>query len=771
MALCIGTGAPTMSVPAIPDIPPLVDLPALPTLDPLPDWSAPSGEVAPPAELVPPADEVHVDPVPPVDYIEGAAPGIVEGIMNMTGNLASSSQSAAINALGALANYAAAFTPVTAQPIPVNPVSMPVIGDAPSAPSLNADFGTAPDAPADPGGVTLDVGTPPAYDVAEPMLSDFVLPDPLAATMPQEPTLAALADPLEPDFTLPAVPSLVELQIPDAPAITLPVFDSSLVGRPDAPSVAFSYAEVDYQSQLLSAMQASLLTNVMDDTATGLNAAVEADLATRAAGREDALTKRATGEAQRMIKARGFRVPPSTMTRMVEQAVQGGLVRTASLGRDIAILRAQLAQQNMRFCLEGAVSLESRMIDKHNAAQARALEAAKVMATAEVQIFNAQVQLYNADVTAFGIRAQVFRSRLEAALAVIDVFKAQIEAERAKGEINKQKVLIYKAQIEGVKAIVDTYKSRVEAATQRIVAQRSTVEAFRARVGALEAEITAKQSEYDAYAAKMKVRSEQAQIFAKQVDAYRVRVGAYDTLVKAKVGVQSLKFKQLNEFPLELYRAKLDAYRVGSQAAVERLSSTVGVFRSRIRAFAVQESAKSDSVDGQIKVAQSQAEAYVAEAEQLLRAGQANLSLAEGVAQTAQNNVRTAGQLGGQLAAAAVAAQSVHATISETGSYGVNNSSNDSSSDNTQQTSLNSTGNSSSNNTSVTANNGTSRNVTVSNSHGRSYNRGISNTSSTNKSNVTSTQHSSINTNVIDSRNQFGYYTSSECIERHIESQ
>jgi hypothetical protein len=771
MALCLGTGAPTMNVPPIPELPALPDLPAPPPLDPLPSWAPPATEIAPAAPPVGPAGDVRVEPIDPVNFVEGDAPGMVAAVMASTGTLALSSQSNAMSALGALANFAAAFTPVTAQPIPVNAVTLPNIGDAPVAPDLVSNFGTLPDAPADPGTVALSIGDAPAYDVADVVLSNFTLPDQFVALMPDEPTLAALADPVEPDFTLPAVPSLTELQIPDAPTVTLPVFDSQLVGRPDAPTVAFSYSEIDYQSQMLTAMNAKLATMVLDDTATGLDAKLEADIGNRAASREQALTQRATGEAMRLIKGRGFRVPQSTMTRMVEQAVQGGLKRDASLGRDIAILRAQLAQQNMRFCIEGAISLESRLIDKHNSTQARALEAAKVMVTAEVQIFNAQVQLYNADVTAFGIRAQVFRSRLEAALATVEVYKAQLDAERARGEINKQRVAIYRAQVDGVKAIVETYKSRVDAATQRIVAQRSVVEAFRARVGALDAQVAAKQSEYDAYAARMKVQSQQAQVFGRQVEAYRTRVGAYDTLVKAKIGQQNLQFKQLNEFPLEVYRAKMDAYRIGSQAAVERLKSVVEVFRANIRAFSVQEGAKSEHVDAQIKVAQTNAEAFLAEAETLIRAGQANLQLVEGVAQTAQNNVRTAGQLGGQLAAAAVAAQSVHASISESGSYGVSNLSSESSSDSTQLSSLNSTGSSSSNNTSVTSNNGVSRNTNVSNSHGRSYNRGISNTTSTNKSAVTSTQHSSVNNNLVDSRNQFGFSTSSECIERHIESQ
>jgi hypothetical protein len=740
--------------------------PALPPLDPLPAWSSSDVDSAPPVEAAAPAPEVQVEPLSPLAWIEGDAPGVVAAVMATTGELAASSQSSALASLDNLAGFAAEFTPVTAEPIPNAGMTPLQVGDAPSAPDLTPAFPELPDAPAIDAAPTLDLPEPPAYDVPDMDISDIELPDPFSALEPGEPELLAVTAPAEPSFALPAVPTLVELTIPDAPALDLPVFDASMGARPELPGVEFSYSEIDYQSTLLTAMTQRLSALVLDD-ATGIEGQEQA-IWDRAAQREDAMTGRDLTHAMRVLRSRGFQMPHATLARVVHQALQRGQNRVATLSRDIAIEQARLKQANLRFAIETAVSLEAMMIDKHNAAQARALEAAKVMVTVQVQLFDAQVRLFQADVQAFGIRVQVFRTRLEAALAQIEVYKAQLEAERARGEINAQRVAIYLAQIEGVRAVVDTYKARVEAARELIESNQSLVEAYRARIQALEARVQAKESEYQGYAARMRLQSERAQLFGKQVEAYRSRVGAFDSLVKARVGVQTLRFKQANEFPLELYRAHIDAFKVGSGAAVERLRSVASVFSSRIKAFAAQEGVKTDHVAAQIKVAEANAQAAISQAEVLIDAGRANLQVFEGAASTVQQNMRVAGQLAGQLAAAAVAAQSVNASISESGSRSVSNASSDSSSNSTTMSSVNSTGESASSNTSITANNGTSRNVSVNNSYGRSYNRGYSNSTGNNRTVSFSDQTSVSNTDVREARNTYNVSTSRECTDRTI---
>lgn len=748
-------------LPALPALPPAEALPALP---PLAD--APDAEAAPEAAAADRFDEVSADPAAPTPYAEGAALGIVSSMLSDIGAQATGAMYSALDAVGRLSLYQANFSAVTAPAIDAVAVTLAPLGAAPPENALDAAFASAPEAPGELAVAAIEIGAAPDYAVAEINLMDIPLPDPLDALLPAEPQLDPLGVALEPDFVLPPVPTLFELALPDAPTLVLPLLDATTLNAPDAPSVEFAYTDIAYSSVLLDTLNRSIATLVADMSHSGIAAPVEQAIWERAADREALLTHRATGEAVRLLRSRGFQLPEATMVRIVQQALQGGLNRAASFERDVAIEQSRLRQANFKFALDTSVALEARMMEKHNAAQARALEAAKATVEAQIQIFNARVQLYAADVAAFGIKAQAFRARVEAALQRIGIYKAELEAARVIGEINSQRVLIYKSRIDGVRSTVEIFKTRVDAAKTQIAGTKSTIEAYRSRILAFESQVTAKAADYEAYAARVKGQAAKAGLFGKQVDAYKSRVGAFDSLVKAQIGAQTLRFKQANEFPLDLYKARTDAYRTGVAASVEQLKSVLAQFTARIKAFSIAEGAKSDHVEAELKQLTTAGEAALATANLMLTAGQQNMALADIGAQTAQGNLRSAGQLAGQLAASAMAAQSVHASISESGSFGASNSASGGSSNARTTSAVTSVGSSSATNTSHSSTSGRSINSSSTSNEGRSYNKGVSSTTSTHTSNNSSTQLSVKNSSAVTNTSGSSFSQSTECTDR-----
>ncbi len=745
-AVIIGN-APPVSVSPVSPVTPFPDLPTLDELDdfgdvpPMPEVEA--VDVPGPVGEVPRLEEVSV----PIQ--SSVTSGIVSGVIGQTGALAFSSQTTALSIIESLARYPNSFAPADVPGIPTSPVSSVPLSDPPPDTDLTANFATEPDAPIVPDMPLINIGPAPEYDVAEVTMLDIELPDPFDALLPVAPDQDLLPTPAEPDFILPPVPTLIELAVPDAPVLALPEFDAVPGLAPDAPSASFEYAELEYNTALLTGMNAKLADMVADMTATGIDPDVEDAIWNRAADREAMLTHRATGEALRLMKSRGFRIPEASLVRVVQQALQQGLQRSSSFERAVAVERARLQQANFRFSIETSVSLESRMIDKANAAMARMLDAAKSTVQAEIQMFNAQVQLFTAEVQAFGMKAEVFKIRLQAALARIEVYRAELEAQRAIADVNDQKIAIYKAQIEGVRTIVATYSTRVDAAKEQISSNKSVVEGYRARIGALEAQVAAKATQYDIYAARVQGQAAKVQVFSKQVQAYRARVQAFDTQARAKIGVQELRFKQISEFPLALYSTKMDAYRISASAAAERLQSTASVFSAKISAFAAKENAKIDNVGSQIKVVSANAMAQVAQAESNIQAAQQNYSAAEKAAGSAQSNLRTVGQLTGQMAAAAIAAQSVTASISESGSMSSSNSQSKSATNSLSYASSTSTGASASTNTTYSAMTGNSVSKSRSTSEGRSYTKSFGNSTSQRKSASNSNQVSASNSSTL----------------------
>lgn len=667
---------------------PLVDvlLPALPEME---DDLGELGELDALQPLLPPQaiEAPAADAAAPAAEVAGQAPGIVAGILTTTGSLAAIAQENALSAVDALAGFTSSVTPLYAPTIPIASVTFSELGTAPVAADLTPSFPAAPDEPVVGTAPLIDIGEPPAYDVVPADLLAIALPDPFTALVPSEPVMDAIPVPVEPDFVLPQVPTMLALNLPDVPVISIPLFDEDAATAPALADVAFAYADVEYNSALLAAMNARMADLAMNAD-SGIAQDIEDALFDRARDREALLTHRATAEALRLMRARGFRMPEGSLVRIIQQALQTGLNRESALERDISIEIAQLEQLNFKFALDMAVQLEARMIEKSNAVQARALEAAKASVQTQIRLFNARVLLFSADVQAFSMMAGVFRTRLEAALAHISVYRAQLDGQRLVGQINTQQVAVYQSQIDGVLALVDVYKSRVAAAKEQIESEKGVVENYKAQTMAFDAQVDAKKTEYDAFATSVRGEVIKAEQFGTQIAAYRSRVDAFDALARAKLGAQTLQFKQEGEFPLELYRSKIAAYQTGVAASTEQMRANAALFEARVRAFSVTEGAGANHVNTQLEVVRANTLGLVEQAKLEIDAGRANLDMAIGTAATAQNNARTVGQLVGQMTAAAIAAQGVNASISESGSLSSSNSESNSSSNSTSDSSV-----------------------------------------------------------------------------------
>lgn len=756
-------------VPKLAPLPPITTLTALPVLeglDPLPELAP--AEPAPPAEPVPPAlPALEVAEVGEVlaTEVSGAAPQIVSGIMDSTGALAIFTQSQALAAIENLANFTDSITALTAPTVPVTQLTLAPLATAPVAPDLTPSFPTMPVAPVVGSTDLLALGDAPVYDVAPADLLDLQLPDPMTVLLPGQPALSVIPVALEPGYVLPAMPTLLSLNLPELPEINIPLFDAALDQAPQAPDAELLYSEVEYSTVLLSTMN-SRLSELVTSSQSGLDPDVEQAIVDRARDREALLTHRTVEEALRLMNARGFRMPEGSLVRIVQQALQAGLQRDASLSRGFAIVQAQLAQANFKFALDTAIQLESRLIEQHNQVQARSLEAAKAALQSQLQMFNARVLLFSADVQAFSMKATVFRTRLEAALSRIAIYRAQLDGQRLTGEINTQQVAIYKAQIEGVGALVEVYKSRVEAAKAQIESDAVTVENFRTHMQAFETQVGAKANEYEGYAARMKGGVMKAEQFGTQIAGYRSRVEAFDALAKAKIGVQTLQFKQQSEFPLEIYKSRIDAFKTATGAASEQLRLQAILYEARVRAFAATEGAATGHVNSEIEVLRANTSSLLAQAQLTIDGGRANLEVATAAAGIAQNNLRAAGQLAGQLSAAAIAAQGVHASISESGSMSSSYSESDSASNLVSLSAMTAIG---SNSTTATANSsttGTAVNVSSNSNTGRSSNRGTSRTVAKHFSNNNSTQDATSYSESDDSSLAVATSVSRSCTDR-----
>jgi hypothetical protein len=230
------------------------------------------------------------------------------------------------------------------------------------------------------------------------------------------------------------------------------------------------------------------------------------------------LTERAVAEAARMVAGRGFSMPQGTLVRLIQQAIAEGLNKDAEDSRTVMIKQATSMQQNMRFAFHGRHAGGHADLALQSGAGPRAGGGQVRLPVGDRHLQRPRAAVH-ADVQAFGMKAQVFKVRLEAALAQLEIFKARIEGQRLVGEVNKLLVDTYIAQLTGVKTIAEVYRTRVDAVKSRIEADMAQVEIFRARIRRYDSQVKAKSSEYEGFATELKAEMMKVELFSAQLGA------------------------------------------------------------------------------------------------------------------------------------------------------------------------------------------------------------------------------------------------------------
>jgi hypothetical protein len=602
-------------------------------------------------------------PAPGVPSQIDDATALVGEVLTESRGLAAQSATRGLAAIAALGNFDVAIPALELPTFDIPVLDAPAPGTPPADPGdLGVVLPPLPPAPAQgPLGV-ISVGEAPEATLVPPLLADIPLPDPLSVVVPAAPVLAEVGAPAEPDYALPEVPQFVALNLPDAPVFEIEPFDEPDPQAPTAPDVQFVWNEVAYRSDELAALNARLL-DLVGGAATGLAPEVENAIWHKGCDSEAMLTYAAVDSALNDSAARGFSIPGGQLVRVVQQAIDDALAKDAELSRATMVEAVRLEQQNFQFAFGQALALETRLIELFNQVQERALDAARFRSDAMIELFNARVSLYEADVRAFGVKVDVFKARLEAALARLDLYKAELEGVKLRGELNVQLAHQYSAQVEAVKAATDIFKARVEAVKLSVSTNKNRTELYKAEIEAYAALVKGNGELVKSYLARVQAEQAKAQVFGQQVAAYTARVEAYRVLTDAKLADVTFQVRQLQEFPMELYRARIGAYQsqVGAEAA--RLAATADVFQLRVEGFAAVERANAQYGTAQADAAATTTRLYASKAQIALQDGMNKIKLAQLRSETAQSALRAAGQLTTQLASAAMSARNVSASL------------------------------------------------------------------------------------------------------------
>ena len=611
-----------------------------------------------------------------VDKLNGNFSPVAEGIVQTGWNTADSRAAGAYGLaaswLGAVAGVAIPFTAVSSG------FTVPAIGYTLSLPQ-------APDAPLvafpavqSPDDLVLQsvsevVPSPaPEFNVTVPVVQILDKPSALAVTAPGDaPALTDVTLPDAPTILLPDAPTMQLITIPDAPAMSLPVWVGVMPdGDLAVPTVGFVWSEDYYDSDLLNSVSSRLTTMLVGGT--GLPPSIEQAIWDRGRAREDVIAKKATQEAYEEFAGRGFSLPPGALAGRVAEVAQKNREATSTFSRDVAIKQAELEIENLKFSVTTGIQLEGQLMTYAGQYAQRALEAAKTTVEVGINIFNAQVALYNARLQAYQTEATVYKELIQAEALKLEQFRTEIEAQKLIGEINMQSVQIYKTRIDALLSAVELYKAQLEGVKTQVDVDRVRIESFRATVDAYKSQVEAKTSEYQAWGESIRGEVAKVSIYEAQARSFGTLVDAYKTGETIKIENMRSRIST-NELLVKAFSAEVDYMAEQIKAGVAQVDSGVKVYDGQARVYAAQvggEEARVRALAEQVRLIIASG---TADAELKLKAAGINVDQLLRIGQVEQEGRKAAGMIAGQLAASAMSAFNLSASVSSGWSLGVSN--------------------------------------------------------------------------------------------------
>lgn len=514
------------------------------------------------------------------------------------------------------------FTPIVLPNLPPSSVSVPVpVFDTINL-NLPADPAVAPTF-TDIGDITI--GVLPELTAVAPTISLPTKPNQVAeflATMPGINTDIVFPEPpdalLNPLIPAPVLPERAE---PDRPNVTLPGFEG--VAPTDMPAAPTDYearfaaayhdaapstmAMIDgyvdaeltkinpqFHSQM-AAIEAQLTRYLAGGT--GLNAAVEDAIYSRARGKNDAESRRTQEAAWSTAAERGFTLPDGALYSALAQARQGGADNNARQVNEIVVMQAEMEQKNLQFAVTQSASLRGVVLNATlNYMQnlisinGQALDYAKTILSTIIEVYNTAVRAFGLKLDAYKAEVVVYEARLKAAMSYIDLYQSEINALAALTNMDQSKVDIYKAKIDALQSFASVYRAQIEAVQGRVSLEKLQLDVFGAKVQAYTAQVQGKNAEWQGYTAAIEGETARARIYNAQVDAYAAQLSGYKTQIEA--GVEKVRAQAAtNEARANNYTATLTGYTAvvearGTKAKIEleNLSQKAVVYKAQVDA-------------------------------------------------------------------------------------------------------------------------------------------------------------------------------------------
>ncbi|MDX9893850.1 MAG: hypothetical protein RBS34_00290 [Desulfofustis sp.] len=526
---------------------------------------------------------------------------------------------------------------------------------------------------------TIEEITIPVATFSPPTWSDPVKPTPSSIAVPGEAPVFTLPDmPTAPSISLPSAPTLSTIVMPSAPSVSIPEVDFDLEGVVDIGALEYQFVweESPYNSDVWNSLLANVVNGLVNG-GTGLSADIEQEIWERAQRRQQAINDKLYRDIEAGFASKGWPLPPGVMAGQMLEAAEEIARNDTDLNGKIAIEQANLAQKNSQFVVERGVDLERILREFHASQMGRTLEAAKITATAAIDLYRARLERYTLDVERVKARAMVYEARLRAAIETVNLFKAQVEAAKVSADVQQTLVLIYERQIAAVETSIKLYTAQMEAVKIAGDIQQLKLEGFKTETQAYVARIEAERSKYDIYGKEVDAEVAKAQSYAERVKGFVAEIEAVK--VKNELQVSRLNAAATRNTQLiEQYKGELQGYTAEVDAASKQVDGVVRGFEAEARAYAAETGAVEAMYSAKVKEIEariSQSQALIAKAvAQIDAATKGYVAIKELQTKAVEGQMNVSAQMTASALSAAHASATVGGSIQRSEGYDYNHS-------------------------------------------------------------------------------------------------
>ena len=343
-----------------------------------------------------------------------------------------------------------------------------------------------------------------------------------------------------------------------------------------------------YASQM-AAIEAQLTKYLAGGT--GLNATVENAIYERSKTKAGAEARRIQQAAIADMAARGFTLPNGAMTSALQQARQAGADNNAQASREIVVMQAEMEQKNLQFAVTTSTGLRTAMVQATlsyhqnlTTINGQALDYAKSVLSAIIEVYNTQVKMYGAQLEAYKAEAAVYDVKVRAAMVQVERYLAEVKGLEAMIQVDMARINIYRARIDALTSYAAVYRARIEAVQGKVNMEKTKLDIFQTQVQAYTAQVQGKNAEWQGYSAAIGGQTAKINAYTSEVQAYNAEYQGYKIKLDAQNESMQLRLNQ-NQAKASNYKTKFDVFKTVVEARGAVANTKLAVQRQDLVSF------------------------------------------------------------------------------------------------------------------------------------------------------------------------------------------